>query len=97
MSRAPHVRSRLALLLLGALAAGCAASSAVHRAREAEHRQDYDGAVVEFTKAVRLRPNDTDARVGLERAKLRALRLAAEAKSISKPKPKHKPTGKAKR
>ena len=30
-------------------------------------------------------------------AKLRALRLAAEAKSISKPKPKHKPTGKAKR
>ena len=29
--------------------------------------------------------------------KLRAQRLAAEAKSTSKPKPKHKPTGKAKR
>ena len=40
------------------------------------------------------------ARQHAERAKtfkLRALRLAAEAKSISKPKPKHKPTGKAKR
>ena len=59
----------LPLLLL---AAGCASSSALHLGIEAEGRQDYDLAVVEYTKAVRLNPNDANARVGLERAKLRA-------------------------
>src|SRR5439155_1003239 len=38
----------------------------------AEQQQDYDRAVVEYTKAVRLHPDDPDARLGLERAKLRA-------------------------
>src|SRR5262245_20342174 len=51
---------------------GCAASTAVHRGWDAERRQDYDAAVVEYTKAVRLKPNDTGARTALERAKLRA-------------------------
>jgi general secretion pathway protein D len=54
------------------LAAGCAATTAARRGRDAEHVQDYDRAVVEYTKAVRLNPNDTDARSALERAKLRA-------------------------
>jgi tetratricopeptide (TPR) repeat protein len=53
-------------------AAGCAATGALNRGRSAELRQDYDIAVVEYTKAVRLRPNDSDARLALERAKLRA-------------------------
>jgi general secretion pathway protein D len=44
----------------------------MRRARDAEQRQDYDRAVAEYTNAVRLRPNDVDARKGLERAKLRA-------------------------
>ena len=61
-----------ALLLLCVLAAGCAASAAARHGRDAEHRQDYDRAVVEYTKALRLRPDDADARLGLERAKLRA-------------------------
>jgi general secretion pathway protein D len=67
-------RRGLALLLLaGALAAGgCSAATANRHAREAERRQDYDRAVVEYTKAVRLHPDDTDARLGLERARLRA-------------------------
>ena len=65
-------RFRPALLAVCLLAAGCAASSAVRRAGDAERRQDYDVAVVEYTKAVRLRPNDTNARLALDRAKLRA-------------------------
>jgi general secretion pathway protein D len=72
----PHPAARRLALLLAAAAvaasAGCAASSALRRGREAEHRQDNDTAVVEFTKAVRLRPNDTEAMIALERAKLRA-------------------------
>ena len=61
-----------ALLCLCMLAGGCAASSAMRRGRDAEHRQDYDRAVVEFTKALRLDPDSADARLGLERAKMRA-------------------------
>jgi general secretion pathway protein D len=59
----------LALLLL---TTGCAASAALRRGIEAERRQDYDLAVVQYNKAVQIRPNDRDARLGLERAKLRA-------------------------
>jgi general secretion pathway protein D len=40
--------------------------------RDAERRQDFDFAVVEYTKALRLRPDDASARLALERAKLRA-------------------------
>src|SRR5215216_5224023 len=61
-----------AVLALCLFAAGCAASAALRRGAEAERRQDYDFAVVEYTKAVRLHPNDANARLGLERAKLRA-------------------------
>src|SRR5204863_6702677 len=67
---------------------GCAASGALRQGRDAERRQDYDHAVVEYTRAVRLNPNNIDARTALERAKLRASqdhyargrRLAAAAK-----------------
>jgi general secretion pathway protein D len=65
-------RLRLAILSVCALGAGCAASSAIHRAGDAERRQDFDVAVVEYTKAVRLNPNDMSARLSLDRAKLRA-------------------------
>ena len=44
----------------------------MRRARDAERRRDYDMAVVEYTKAVRLRPDDATARLSLDRAKLRA-------------------------
>jgi general secretion pathway protein D len=39
---------------------------------DAEFRQDYDRAVVEYTKAVRMNPDNADARQGLQRAKVRA-------------------------
>src|SRR4051812_33574381 len=68
-------RAAAALLLLAVLpvlTAGCAASSALHRGADAEHRQEYDVAVAEYTNALRQHPNDQDARVGLERAKMRA-------------------------
>ncbi len=59
----------LAVCLLGA---GCAASGALRRGTDAEHRQDYDLAVVEYAKALRLRPDDGNTRAALERSKLRA-------------------------
>jgi general secretion pathway protein D len=70
------------------LIAGCASSGALRRGRDAERRRDYDAAVIEYTKAVRLKPDDMNARLALDRAKLRASqehynaarRLAAAAK-----------------
>jgi general secretion pathway protein D len=61
-----------ALLVLCLFAGACAASSALRRGRDAERRQDFDFAVVEYTKALRLRPDDASTRLALERAKLRA-------------------------
>jgi general secretion pathway protein D len=52
--------------------AGCAASAALRQGQTAEQAQDYDRAVVEYTKAVRLNPGNTSARLALDRAKLRA-------------------------
>ena len=61
-----------ACLVICLLSAGCAASGALRRGSEAEHRQDYDLAVVEYAKALRLRPEDANTRAALERSKLRA-------------------------
>jgi general secretion pathway protein D len=66
-------RNRLRwLLALTLVTAGCAASEALRNGRDAERLQDYDRAVVEYAKSVRLNPNDLDARLALDRAKLRA-------------------------
>ncbi len=65
-------RRLLPLVLCLATVAGCAAESGLRRGRDAERRQDYDQAVVEYTNRLRLHPNDTDARLGLERARVRA-------------------------
>jgi general secretion pathway protein D len=54
------------------LVASCASSGAMRRARDAEQRRDYDAAVIEYTQAVRRKPNDLTARLSLDRAKLRA-------------------------
>ena len=61
-----------ALLALCLFAGGCVVSGALRRASDAEHRQDYDLAVVEYAKALRLRPEDGNTRAALERSKLRA-------------------------
>jgi general secretion pathway protein D len=67
------LRRALILLLLPLAAAwGCASASSMSLGRTAEQAQDYDRAVVEYTKVVRANPNNQDARAALERAKLRA-------------------------
>ena len=66
-------RRRMAVLVAITLfAGGCAASSALRRGHDAETRQEYDIAVAEYTQVLRLKPNDTNARLALDRAKLRA-------------------------
>src|SRR5438093_963392 len=65
-------RSVCAVLAVAIFTAGCAASAALRHGRDAERLNDYDRAVVEYVKAVRLHPNDLDARLALDRAKLRA-------------------------
>ena len=71
--RANRASRRFGFVLLAcALAAGCATSSAFHAGERAERVQDYDLAVVEYTKAVRANPDDQNARSALQRARLRA-------------------------
>src|SRR5215204_2319864 len=77
MSSTPahHPVNRLgAALALAAmvLASACATASAYHSGQRAERMQDYDLAVVEYTKAARAHPDDRNVRVALARARLRA-------------------------
>ena len=50
----------------------CITSAALRDARRAEDRQDYDLAVVEYTRALQRDPDSDSARTGLQRARLRA-------------------------
>jgi general secretion pathway protein D len=52
--------------------AGCATTGALRTARRAETQHDYDRAVVEYSRALKLDPDNVDARTGLQRAKVRA-------------------------
>jgi general secretion pathway protein D len=65
MSRAFPLLTLLALL-------GCATSGAFRAGERAEGRQDYDRAVIEYGKAVKLDPDNAQYRKSLERARLRA-------------------------
>ena len=69
---ARNVRGAAAGVVLCLAAAGCVSSAALRHGSDAERRQDYDRAVVEYTKAVRQHPDDANARLGLDRARLRA-------------------------
>ena len=76
----PVPASSLARLATATLAAtlalslvACAATTvSLRTARDAEMTQNYDVAVAEYAKLLRDHPNDREARLGLERAKLRA-------------------------
>ena len=58
---------------VAAVLSGCASSTNLHHlAEQAEQAQDYDRAVVEYTKIVRANPADKFARAALDRVKLRA-------------------------
>jgi tetratricopeptide (TPR) repeat protein len=54
------------------IAGGCATASPYRIGERAERAQDFDRAVVEYTKAVRAHPDDRTARLALDRARLRA-------------------------
>ena len=60
-----------ASLAVAAALAGCA-TGGLGRAREAERRQDYDRAIIEYTRILRDDPDNLDVRLLLERTKLRA-------------------------
>jgi general secretion pathway protein D len=61
-----------AAILALACVAACATSAALSRARIAEEQQDYDRAVVEYTQIVKEHPDNQDARLALDRARIRA-------------------------
>jgi general secretion pathway protein D len=54
------------------LLAGCATAAAMREGTRAEQAQDYDRAIVEYSKALKENPDNRDARYALDRAKLRA-------------------------
>jgi general secretion pathway protein D len=61
------------VLVLAALAvAGCATSAAFRAGEKAEHREEFDKAVLEYSKAAKEQPGNLTYRKVLERAKLRA-------------------------
>ena len=64
--------SRAAALVAAVTLAGCASGGSLRAGEQAESARDYDRAVVEYTNVLRERPDDTDARLALERARLRA-------------------------
>ncbi len=73
--RRPRLFSSLvpwACLACAWLSAGCATTSSLRAGERAETALDYDRAVVEYTKAVRARPDDRSATLALERVRLRA-------------------------
>ena len=61
----------LAVLLVLAVA-GCATTAALRAGENAELAQDFDRAVIEYTRALQQDPDNAQARQGLERARLRA-------------------------
>src|SRR4051794_5126668 len=65
-------RAALLGILLLTVVSGCATSAGMRRGHLAEQAQDFDRAVVEYTKLARANPASTDARMALERARLRA-------------------------
>jgi general secretion pathway protein D len=68
-------RRSTALLLAVVLTSGCASSSSLRSGHAAERVDDYDRAVVEYTKALKEDPDNFDTRLALERAKLRAAEM----------------------
>ena len=67
------MKSTFAAAVLAVVAAtGCATSQAYRAGEQAEHRQDFDKAVLEYSRALKLNPDDPNARGALQRARLRA-------------------------
>ena len=65
-------RRCLPVVVALALAAAACASSPLQQARRADALQDYDLAIARYARAIREDPDNSEARQGLEVAKLRA-------------------------
>ncbi len=72
-------RSFLPLPALFLIAAGCATSAAFRTGKKAERIQDYDRAVVEYQRAVHQSPQNLTYTRALDRARLRAATVHANA------------------
>jgi general secretion pathway protein D len=59
-------------VVLALFIAGCATAGAMRNGQAAEQLQDYDRAIVEYTKVLRSQPDNRVARQSLERAKIRS-------------------------
>jgi len=59
-------------VVLAGLIAGCATATAMRNGQQAEQLQDYDRAIVEYTKVLRSQPDNREARQLLDRARVRA-------------------------
>ena len=66
------IKRAFTAVVLVCLVAGCATSAALRNGKNAEQLQDYDRAIVEYTKALRSDPDNREARQLLERARVRA-------------------------
>lgn len=66
--RAPWAAVAVAI----ALSAACATTSPMRQARSAEQSEDFDLAVAHYARLVRAEPDNREARLGLDRVKLRA-------------------------
>src|SRR5688572_3231827 len=67
-----HAKPLAFLVLLTIALTGCATRGAVKLGEQAELAQQYDRAVLEYTRALQDDPDDRDAQQGLARTKLRA-------------------------
>ena len=65
-------RWRIAVALAALTLAACATSAALRRGQAAERAGEFDRAVIEYTRALREKPQDQNARQGLARVKVRA-------------------------
>lgn len=64
--------TRFALGLLLLASAGCATSAAFRSGEKAERMGDWDRATLEYSKALKEKPDSLDAKLALERAKRRS-------------------------
>jgi general secretion pathway protein D len=75
MAHASNCRRISGLLLVTAFAlvvSSCATSRAMKAGQNAEHLQEYDRAIVEYTKVLRAHPENRAVRQALDRVKLRS-------------------------
>lgn len=63
---------KLFFVLVLIASTSCATSNALRSGQIAEREQNYDAAVVAYTRAIQENPRDRDAQLSLERARLRA-------------------------